>query len=263
MGGRMSTVAPEPRAPQTAHRRAEGPVHARLSAGWQARDGARGRPRSGDRRGEEPLGARSERYGAAEWSLSDVEEVSRLTEAHELAAQRGGLRGAAARQLAILSEVSVVGQEFGWPLQASPGAAGAGAAPKPAAGVVSDHAAGVFGETSSRRASSRTSGTKQRSGKDTAAELQRFLESRAGDDYEHDEEGPEKAGCLRTPAGLQGWNAHPDPARGGTCRKTRGRPTSAPLASREGAPISEGGTVEAQLRREIAASRARTHAHAP
>ena len=238
-------MAPEPRAPQTAHRRAEGPVHARLSAGWQARDGARGRPRSGDRRGEEPLGARSERYGAAEWSLSDVEEVARLTEAHELAA----------RQLVILSEVSVVGQEFGWPQQASPGAAGAG--------VVSDHAAGVFEEAGSRRASSRIGGAKQRSGRDTAAELQRFLERRAGDDYEHDHEGAEEAGCLRSPAGLQDWNAHPDPARGGTCRKTRGRPTSAPLASREGAPISEGGTVEAQLRREIAASRARTHAHAP
>lgn len=263
----MSAVAPEPRAPQTAHRRAEGPMHARLGAGLQARDGARGRPRSGDRRGEEALGAR---YGASAWSLSDVEDVARLTEAHELAAQRGDLRGAAARQLAILSEVSVVGQEFGWPQQASPGAAGAGAAPKPAAGVVGDHAAGVFGETGIRRASSRTGGAKQRSGRDIAAELQRFLESRAGNDYEHDDESADDAGCPRAPAGLQDCNAHPDPARGGTCRKTRGRPTSAPLAaargqggSREGAPVSEGGSVEAQLRREIAASKARTHALAP
>jgi len=273
MGGRMSTVAPEPRAPQAAHRRAEGPAHARAGVD---------RPRSAARRAGGPRAAppdaRADSYGAAAWSLSDVEEDARLAEAHELAARRGDLRAARARQLAVLSEVSVVGQEFGWAAQqASPGAAGAagaGAAPKPAAGVLCDHAAGVFAaaEAGSRRASSRAGGAPQRSGRDTAAELRRFLKSRAGSDGESDDGGEEEeAGCPRSPAMLQDWSAPLNPGGGGSSgRRTRGRPMSAPLAAARGLGVGGGGgqaggrggseSVAAQLRREIAASEARTHA---
>ena len=270
MGGRLSTVAPEPRGPQAAHGRAEGPAHARVGA-VGARAGAR---RAGGAPRPAPPGTREDSYGAAGWSLSDVEEDARLAEERELAARRGDLHAARARQLAVLSEVSVVGQEFGWAAQQSPGAAGAGAAqkPKPAAGVLCDHAAGVFAdaEAGSRRASSRGGAAQQRSGRDTATELRRFLKSSAGSNCESDGEEEEEAGCPRSPALLQDWSASLDAGgRGGSGRRTRRRPMSAPLSARGlgaagggGARGDRGGSesVEAQLRREIAASAARTHA---
>lgn len=249
----MTAVAPEPRAPPSAHRRADGPAHGRA----EARDGACSRPHS--RHGEGGAeGLRSERYGGAPWSLSEVDEDS----------QRAGrghdeLRAAArVRQLEMLSEVSVVGQEFGWGPAGvrGSGAVGAAGATAHEGRVMSENdAAGVFGRDvcgSARRTrpdSSSSRGGAARSGRDSATELRRFMQSRAGDDNADSAESDgveygEFAG-PRSPSILGDFSEGDDFPR----KERRRRPLSA----------TQGGvsSVAIEIRREIAASKARTKLH--
>ena len=245
----MTAVAPEPRAPPSAHRRADGPSQGRAGA----RAGARSRPHS--RHGEGGAeGSRSESYGGEPWSLSELDEDWQLS--HESAGRRHDeLRAAArARQLEMLSEVSVVGQEFGW----GPTAAGAAGASAPE-GVLSEHdAAGVFGKDvcgsvrRKRADSSMSSGGAARSGRDSATELRRYMQSRAGNDpdsADSDAGEHDKVAGPRSCAILQDFKEGDYVSR----KEGRSRPLSAPQGG--------GSSVAMELRREIAASKARTKLH--
>lgn len=235
MGVRHSSIAPEPRAPPSSHRRADGLAQAREVA----REVTRSRPQSM----VEALAAeRSECYGA----LSDVEDDGRLAGASEQAGN-----ACKARQLAILSEVSVVGQEFGWP-QRSPVSSTHSPDLEAAAGKSVEPAAGVFGHNDCQRIISRNRGGLQ-SGRDTAMELRCFMQSSTGHHSASNNSGSEEdEDCLRSPALLKDWD--PPDGQGAESHRRGRRPASAPL-------VVKGASVEVELRREIAASKARTKLH--
>lgn len=232
----MTSIAPEPPAPPSAHGRAVGLTQARtprlqIHEVPQGRRLAHARPH---RQGAQEQVSRCTEY-AAHWKIDvgmDSESApsgrhgsvaahandSSLPTAHEAA-------DSTCRQLSILSEVSIVGQEFGWAHESS-------LAKHQEARALNDSAAGVFGmqdEPSERR-----------SGRDTAMELRRFMQSVDASTSDEDIDRSEAIDCPRSPAQLEGY---------ASIRQKKTRPASAPCARR---------LLETELRREIAASKART-----
>jgi len=144
-------------------------------------------------------------------------------------------RRPAEAQLSILSEVSVVGQEFGWAEARRP--RNASAAKSREAPARNDHAAGVFGIEGAP--------SERRSGRDTVMELRRFMQSSIDGATSDQDDGEQNDGhCVRSPARLEG---------GAIGREKRRRPLSAPLRAQ-----SARWSLEMELRKEIAASKART-----
>lgn len=182
------------------------------------------------RRREDPDAAAVARRAEYTAQCDDAASVEADSQ-RELAAGRQP----AEAQLSMLSEVSVVGQEFGWADARRPRNASAAKRREPP--VRNDHAAGVFGMESAP--------SKQRSGRDTAMELRRFMRSSIDGATSDEDDGEENEGhCVRSPAQLEG---------GAVGRDKRRRPLSAPLRAQ-----SARGSLETELRREIAASKART-----
>lgn len=251
MGARQSAVAPEPRAPRVAHRRADGPAQARIS-----REVSRCRLQiqHGDSRG-------------APWNLSDVSDDFQLSRA----AAQEDLCAARAPQIEIESGVSVVGTEFGWATRkASPApgqthanygenaaAVASHAGKDPAAGVNDwEH---VIGHESPKRANSRNS-RGLRSGRDSAMELRRFMESRAGEERTNSgDDSDEIEDCIRSPALLQDPIDHQKQKRCSGAERRKIRSLAAPRGRCVAEDVDErGSSLEMELRREIEASKART-----
>ena len=255
MGARQSAVAPEPRAPRVAHRRADGPAQARMS-----REVSRCRLQiqHGDSRG-------------APWNLSDVSDDFQ----NSRAAAKEDLCAARAPQIEIESGVSVIGTEFGWAefraraRKASPPAPGQTHANYGKNAVAShagkDGAAGVndwehvIGHESPKRANSRNS-RGLRSGRDSAMELRRFMESRAGEERTNSgDDSDEIEDCIRSPALLQDAIDHQKQKRFSGAERRKVRSLAAPGGRCVAEDVDEGGSsLEMELRREIEASKART-----
>jgi len=252
MGGRQSSlVAPEPRAPPSSHSRPDGLTHARKASGDAVREGPRNLPKGRN----VDAGTRSQLYSDAGCSLGEVQDDGRLMGLNNQARAQDELSTANARQLTILSEVSVIGQEFGWP-QISPVSTSPTDVAAPAGGsgyAGTGHAAGVFGHDVCASVCSRHGGGQQ-PGRDTAIELRRFMHSSAGNHEIDDSGSKDGKEYLRSPALLQDWDA----SNGQGGKNTR------PASARMYATGTRGRgvmSVEVELRREIAASRARTKLH--
>ena len=105
MGGRQSSlVAPEPRAPPSSHSRPDGLTHARKASGDAVREGPRSLPKGRN----VDAGTRSQLYSDAGCSLGEVQDDGRLMWLNNQARSQDELSTANARQLTILSEVSVL-----------------------------------------------------------------------------------------------------------------------------------------------------------
>lgn len=234
----MTSIAPEPPVPPSAHGRAVGLTQARtprlqIHEVPQGRRHAHARPH---RQGAEEQVSRCTEC-AAHWRVgvgmdSESAPIGRhaSVSAHAHGSSLHVLTGHAAgdskcRQLSILSEVSIVGQEFGWAHESS-------RAKHQEARALNEPAAGVFGM---QEASSHP-----RSGRDTAMELRRFMQSGDASTSDEDIDRFDAIDCPRSPAQLEGY---------ASSRQKKTRPASAPHARR---------LLETELRREIAASKART-----
>ena len=167
--------------------------------------------------------------------------------------------------------VSVVGTEFGWATRkASPApgqthanygenaaAVASHAGKDPAAGVNDwEH---VIGHESPKRTNSRNS-RGLRSGRDSAMELRRFMESRAGEERTNSgDDSDEIEDCIRSPALLQDQIDHQKQKLCSGAERRKIRSLAAPRGRCVAEDVDErGSSLEMELRREIEASKART-----
>ena len=242
MGGRhssMTSIAPEPPAPPSMHGRADGLSQARTTPRMQAREVTRARrPQHARQREDSTAQEEVSRYEDAAHRTVSIEVDSQSASAGRQAIVAEDARHVQLRQLAILSEVSVVGQEFGWAQDCS-------RAKRRGSHGLKEPAAGVFGVEHAAPGAT----FERRTGRDTATELRRFMQSADGSATSDEDIDKCVAAndCPRSPAQLEGH-------AGGRERKTRQiRPASAPL----GTHLARR-SLEVELRREIAASKART-----
>ena len=234
----MTSIAPEPTAPPSVHGRADGLRQARTTPRMQAREVTRARhPQHARKREDTTAQEEMSRYEDAAYRTVSIEVDSQSALAGRQAIVAEDARHVQLRQLAILSEVSVVGQEFGWAQDSS-------RAKRRGSHGLKEPAAGVFGVEDAAPGAT----FERRTGRDTAMELRRFVQSADESTSDEDIDNCDAANdCPRSPAQLEGH-------AGGRQRKTRQiRPASAPLGSHLARR-----SLEVELRREIAASKART-----